>query len=322
MRNFGMLYCAFWASQDTQDLSDSGKLLAAYLLTGQHTTLLGCFRLPFGYVQADLRWDLDQVTTAFEELSQRGFAAVDGSTGWVQVLNYLKWNKIENPNQGKSAARLLAQIPDHVPFKPDVVRRLEEFSCHLPKAFGSRSAAPSEPHGNRLGTPSKPLPNKEKEQKKEQDQDQCEEIPLAGGKLGDPLGIFPARKTKLDLQEVDDVVEAWNAMAIRAGVHPVQRRSAKLMGTIRMRLKQPGWLEAFREALPFVERSDWHRGKNDSGWKADLDWMLKPGQAEKFANRTPGRSGSPRLEGRARGANEAFRTQLEEINIPILEMPA
>ena len=37
-------------------VSDDARLLALYLLTGQHTNMIGCFRLPDGYVSEDLAW--------------------------------------------------------------------------------------------------------------------------------------------------------------------------------------------------------------------------------------------------------------------------
>jgi hypothetical protein len=52
----------------------------------------------------------------------------------------------------------------------------------------------------------------------------------------------------------------------------------------------PCWLEDFRAALSFIERSAFHRGENDRGWKADLAWLLKSGKAEELAERATGAS--------------------------------
>ena len=53
-----------------QCLSNEAKLLALYLLTGPHTNMLGCFRLPASYVAEDLGWDLKTVSKRFNELNQ------------------------------------------------------------------------------------------------------------------------------------------------------------------------------------------------------------------------------------------------------------
>lgn len=81
-------------------VSDDARLLALYLLTGQHTNMIGCFRLPDGYVSEDLAWTPERVSKGFDELSANGFATRDSSSKWVLIRNFLTWNSVENPNQG------------------------------------------------------------------------------------------------------------------------------------------------------------------------------------------------------------------------------
>lgn len=54
MRDYGKVYTRFWLKQNVLSWSDSAKLLGLYLLTCPHCNLLGCFRLPIGYVASDL----------------------------------------------------------------------------------------------------------------------------------------------------------------------------------------------------------------------------------------------------------------------------
>ena len=61
MRDYGKVQSSFWTSADTCKLSDDGKLLSLYLLTGPHSNILGCFRLPIGYVSDDLGWGFERV---------------------------------------------------------------------------------------------------------------------------------------------------------------------------------------------------------------------------------------------------------------------
>lgn len=158
MRDYGKIFCAFWSSADTQSLSDQGKILAAYLLTSQHTTLIGCFRAPFGYIEEDLKWSRETVSSAFIELSRNGFATVDEPTGWVLVHKYLQWNPIENPNQGKQAERLYEQIPRSMPLIPALARILANCSRFLSDEFLKG-----------LETVPEPSLNQEQEQEQEQD---------------------------------------------------------------------------------------------------------------------------------------------------------
>lgn len=111
MRDYGTVHTSFWTSDNIRRLSDDGRILALYLLSGPHTTSIGCFRLPDGYVSEDLGWSPERVAKGFDELFRNGFATRDERNKWVLVSKFLKWNEIENPNQGKAAAKLFDQVP-------------------------------------------------------------------------------------------------------------------------------------------------------------------------------------------------------------------
>ena len=46
MRDYGKIHTGFWASETMLGLESDARLLAIYLMTSQHTTMLGAFRLP------------------------------------------------------------------------------------------------------------------------------------------------------------------------------------------------------------------------------------------------------------------------------------
>ena len=127
MREYGQVQCAFWQSQDAQDCTDTGKLLALYLLTGPHSNGVGCFRLPDGYVTADLGWSVERVSKGFDELFQNGFAV--RLNGVVFIPGFLRWNKIANGNIAKARLGDLEALP-----KGDAralaARALIEFCVH------------------------------------------------------------------------------------------------------------------------------------------------------------------------------------------------
>ena len=111
MREYGRVYTAFWTNQDIRSLSDDGRLLALYLLTSPHTTLIGAFRLPDGYVSEDLQWGSERVAKGLGELFRIGFAKRCETTKWIWLRAFLEWNPPENPNQWKAARKLLEQVP-------------------------------------------------------------------------------------------------------------------------------------------------------------------------------------------------------------------
>lgn len=135
MRDYGKLHSSFWTSSTTRDLSDRGRVLAIYLVAGPHTNMIGCFRLPDAYVADDLKWTSARVSEGFAELFQKGFATRDETTKWVFIRRFLRWNPIENPNQGKSAGRLFVQVPNEFVAKPDLARMLEAQGGRVPHSI-------------------------------------------------------------------------------------------------------------------------------------------------------------------------------------------
>ena len=131
MRDYGKVFSTFWTSDSTRDLSDDAKVLALYLLTGPHSNIIGCYRLPDGYISEDLGWTLQRVSKGFGELFQKGFATRDEDTKWVFVNNHLKWNPLENPNQITGGVKLYDQIPDASTVKPLIAKALRKYTICL-----------------------------------------------------------------------------------------------------------------------------------------------------------------------------------------------
>lgn len=172
MRDYGLVFSQFWITPDIQNLSVDAKLLAIYLLTSTHTNMLGCFRLPIGYVAADLTWDFKRVAHGFEELIQNRFVTRDEETSWVIIHNFLKWNPIENPNQGKSIVKLFSQVPTHSTVYKPLINALLNYGHYLEEPFLNRLQTLIKPLNNPSTTLSKPLSNQEQAQEPEQDQEQ------------------------------------------------------------------------------------------------------------------------------------------------------
>lgn len=107
MRTYGKVKIAFWEDIKIRELSDAPKLLALYCLTGEHSNAIGCFRLPIGYVETDLRWDKEKAQAALDEIVAAGFALYDEETHYLLMPNYLEHNPIENSRVGKMCIQLI-----------------------------------------------------------------------------------------------------------------------------------------------------------------------------------------------------------------------
>lgn len=111
MRDYGKVFTTFWSSATVRGMSEDARSLALYLMTCPHGTIAGVFRLPDGYVCEDLQWTKERVSQGFVELFENGFAYRCEATKWVCIKNFFQWNQPENPNQRKSVAKVVAQVP-------------------------------------------------------------------------------------------------------------------------------------------------------------------------------------------------------------------
>lgn len=203
MRDYGKVHTSFWISDDMRRVSDDARLLALYLLTGQHTNMIGCFRLPDGYVSEDLGWGFERVSKGFDELSDNGFITRDSESKWVLIRNFMVWNSIDNPNQGISALRLFTQVPDKSCVKPVLASVIASALTHIEtsKLKGCERVL-------------KPFLNQEQEQEQEQ------ERTISGYGDANPPDVKPvspeqpAGKKKKYPAEFE---EAWKNYPERAG---------------------------------------------------------------------------------------------------------
>lgn len=124
MHKYGKIFTSFWTSETTRVLSEDGRLLALYLLSSPHTTMIGTFRIPNGYIAEDLMWSSERVSKGFQNLSEKEWAKRYSGNGWVVICRYLRWNPIANPNQATSAIRLLEAVPDSIKEKPLIARAI------------------------------------------------------------------------------------------------------------------------------------------------------------------------------------------------------
>jgi hypothetical protein len=151
----------FWSSATIRALSDSGRLLALYLITSPHCTITGVYRLPDGYACDDLQWTADQVGETLSELFENGFATRCSITNWVWVRKFLDWNKPENPNQIKAAVKVVDSIPANCVWLP-------VFMAERGSSLGLRPPT----QANRSETLWEGLPQPFRNQKQEQEQEQ------------------------------------------------------------------------------------------------------------------------------------------------------
>jgi hypothetical protein len=111
-RTYWRIAPAFWGDEKVSRWSDDARFLALYLLTCEHRTLEGLFRLPKGYVMADLGWSAERLAEPFGQLLAGGFIEYDETLRVCLIVNALAYQAPENPNQVTAALKLLEELPE------------------------------------------------------------------------------------------------------------------------------------------------------------------------------------------------------------------
>lgn len=108
---FTKLDSLLWTDSKYKTLSDDSRLLFIYVFSCNHRNVLGYYFLPIPYAAFDLGWSSERVSKGLEELSQKGFITYNYETNMILVINFLKYNPLENPNQIKGAMKTLGTLP-------------------------------------------------------------------------------------------------------------------------------------------------------------------------------------------------------------------
>lgn len=161
MRAYGQVHSQFWIDTQVNTLSSQAKFLAIYLLAGPQTSMIGCFRTPLGYIAADLKLDIAIVKQLLNELVAIDFLYYDPTTEWLLIYDFLKWNPIMNPNQGKLAKKLIEMIPKESSVLPKLLDSLLLYGKHI-----------DEKSKKKFEMVSKLFQNQEQDQEHDQQQEQ------------------------------------------------------------------------------------------------------------------------------------------------------
>ena len=138
MRVYGSIQIRFWENQQILQISDQAKLLAIYLLTGPHSNMIGCFRIPEGYITEDLRWDTAAVKAAFKELTEINFLTRDDDSNWLVIHHFLLWNPVQNPKQGVGVKKLFDLVPMSSTIYKALTNSLVTYGKYFDTEFANR----------------------------------------------------------------------------------------------------------------------------------------------------------------------------------------
>ncbi|MEO8964508.1 MAG: hypothetical protein ABI370_07545 [Gammaproteobacteria bacterium] len=279
MRIYGSIQTCFWENSDAQRLSDQGKLLATYLFTGPHSNMLGCFRLPAGYITEDLNWDMQKVKSAFEELSDANFITRDESSGWLLISNFLKWNPIQNPKQAKGVQKLFDAVPIRSTISKPLIYSLLNHGKYFAAEFVDRLYTLESTRRNPIDTLSK---NSAADKDQEQDTDQNQKT-LSSlqedvvSRTADDL-VVKAQPT-CPHQEIINLYHTALPMC-----PPVRAWNKTRQGLLRQRWNENlkhQTLEWWKNYFEYVKQSEFLTGRSTGRtdkppFVANLEWLVRP----------------------------------------------
>lgn len=88
-----------------------------------------------------------------------------------------------------------------------------------------------------------------------------------------------ARSLGVDMEKLDSakiVADSWNLMAQKHGLPQVAKLTHKRAAAINSRLADSWWRKNWQNALDLVAKNPYLLGDNDRGWKANIDWFVRP----------------------------------------------
>lgn len=107
---------------------------------------------------------------------------------------------------------------------------------------------------------------------------------MHGGGAGDaPNTLFNHQLTTIDEApsgedapvSPDEIVDYWNAIAERHGLAKVFRLTSARRQRLQSRIKEFPDVDTWATAFENISKSDFLRGDNDRGWKANFDFLLQ-----------------------------------------------
>lgn len=137
------IYTQIWRDHKFRALSRDGKELFFYCLTSPHSNILGVFINPDLYVREDLEWGQKRLSRTRNEDFFKQMVAWDSENQLICVRQNLRHNPLINPNQVKSAIRILKTLPkSHIYQYLNIESLTESFHKPLVESLGESFGKP------------------------------------------------------------------------------------------------------------------------------------------------------------------------------------
>lgn len=244
-----MVNTRFWSDPFVQSLTIEEKLFYLYLITNEHTEINGAYEISLKTMSAETDIPVDRLSDILIKLSSTGKVAYKDD--YVILFNFSKY-------QGKA---------------PGVLKGIEIANAKLPQAIKETlergGVEPSR-------TPVEPVPNPHFNLNLNSNLNSNLNLKVADGRT-------PKKKISVQAPHSTEVEEIILFFEKKFDTK-VLARTHKRIKLLKERIASLG-KEAIIEAIEGFAGSPWHRGENSTGWKANLDFIIKSDeQIEKGIN--------------------------------------
>jgi len=102
--------------------------------------------------------------------------------------------------------------------------------------------------------------------------------------------LFPEQQKEISIARAyNEFVDTWNKMAKENNLPTgwyweSLSEGSKFKRMFKARWKEPVFREKYKEAIDLIPESDFLLGQNNHGWRANIEWFLRPDTIQKILN--------------------------------------
>ena len=250
MAKFRMVYTEFWTdSKVVEEFTPEDKYFFLYLLTNPNTTQIGIYEITKKQMAFDMGYSLESVDSLLDRfINHHKLIKYNPETRELAIRNWGKFNLNQGGKPVLDCIRAeLGRVKDTSLIDYVAEQITNDTIKHIYDTWHESSTDRITIRGE------KEEKEEEKEEEKQQEEEEQKELPPT-----------PYEKIKT----------LYNTFCL--SLPQVRAMSEKRKRHLRARWRQFACdLTAFEEVFRKVEASEFCKGKNDRGWRADFDWLIK-----------------------------------------------
>lgn len=283
MRHYSKISTKFWISQKSKGIKDlpiETRLVAIYLMSSPHSSMIGIYYLPIALMAHDTGISIESASCAIEQLVEAGFCQYDFDMGYVWVIE-MAYQEMgsqlkETDNRIKGIEETLQSLPP-LCFMEDFFTLYGKLFHLAPlSAYQSEFTLPTKEMKPPFEGASKALrsqkqiqnQNQIQEQEQEQEQEQIQKQEQNQKQVQKKNIVAPTRRDvscETPSKELEEIFEHWKIVMH----HPNAMLDSKRRKLIQNALKLGYTAEQLCNAITGCSYTPYNMGDNERGQRYD-----------------------------------------------------